>query len=305
MAGKARASAVTRRAKRRARPGLQEAIRYSATLSASVWLGALKQTVGSKIVAGVGGESLPKAPEGSVLHAADKQLYFIGAVGQSALGRSSAKAVPAGKAGAFLYACDQLWKEAKFNNANPKHYGRLYHLTQVKKGTGGVALWWCFSSVVLLCEEAKNRRTVIPALTGVVCLFAVVLAGNAFLTVGSECTVWKEGTGNVFCPTSPDTPLRVEVEGSTSLVLAYMVESDVGHGAPQAKKRAACFVKARIAAKQEWDRLLKNHRTSCKRLRREAGLEQAGLEQQAKKEPPEPEQADPGASPGAADTTML
>ena len=30
----------------------------------------------------------------------------------------------------------------------------------------------------------------------------------------------------------------------------------------------------------------------------------AGLEQQAKKEPPEPEQADPGASPGAVDTTM-
>lgn len=30
----------------------------------------------------------------------------------------------------------------------------------------------------------------------------------------------------------------------------------------------------------------------------------AGLEQQAKKEPPEPEQADPGASPRAVDTTM-
>ena len=249
-----------------------------------------------------GGESLPKAPEGSVLVAADKQLYFIGAVGQSALGRSSVKAVPAGKAGAFLYACDQLWKEVKFNNANPKHYGRLYHFTQVKKGTGDVALWWCFSSVVLLCEEAKNRRIVIPALTGVVCLFAVVLAGNAFLIARGECTVWKVGAGNVFCPTSPDTPLRVEVEGSTSLVLAYMVESDVGHSAPQARKRAACLVQARIAAKEQWDCLLrKNERNSWKRLRREAGLEQAGLEQQAKKEPPEPEQADSAES---ADTTM-
>ena len=40
MAGKARALAATTRAKRRARPGLEEAIHYSATLSASVWLGA-------------------------------------------------------------------------------------------------------------------------------------------------------------------------------------------------------------------------------------------------------------------------
>ena len=179
-----RTSAV-RRAKRKARPGLQEAIRYSATLSGCVWLGALKQTVGSKLASPGGGESFPKAPEGSVLVAADKQLYFIGAVGQSALARSSVKAVPAGKAGAFLYACDQLWKEVKFNKANPQHYGRLYHLRQVKKGAGDVALWWCFSSVVLLCEEAKNRRTVIPALTGVVCLFAVVLAGNAFVTASA------------------------------------------------------------------------------------------------------------------------
>ena len=182
MAGKARASAVTRRAKRRARPGLQEAIRYSATLSASVWLGALKQTVGSKLVSPGGGESLPKAPEGSVLVAADKQLYFIGSVGKSALGQVSARAdaVPPEKAGALLNACEQLWKEMKFNLAHPKKYQHLHYLTHTKWGRGDFSLWWCFSSVVLLCEVATRRKIVIPALKGVVCIFAVVLAGNVF-----------------------------------------------------------------------------------------------------------------------------
>ena len=47
---------------------------FSATLSTSDWLGILKQTLGSKIVAGEGGASLPQAPAESQLNAADKQL---------------------------------------------------------------------------------------------------------------------------------------------------------------------------------------------------------------------------------------
>ena len=84
---------------------------FSATLSTSDWLGILKQTLGSKIVAGEGGASLPQAPAESLLNAADKQLYFIGSVGKSALGQVPVKAVAPEKAGAVLYACDQLWKE--------------------------------------------------------------------------------------------------------------------------------------------------------------------------------------------------
>ena len=182
------------------------------------------------------------------------------------MGQVSAKAVPPEKAGALLNACEQLWKEMKFNLAHPKKYQHLRYLAHTKWERGDFSLWWCFSSVVLLCEVATRRKIVIPALKGVVCIFAVVLAGNVFLSARGECFLWKEGTGNVFCPADPDTPLCVEVEGSsTALVLAYMVESDVGPGVSQAKKRAALFVNAKSEAKQQWGDLIrqgaKKHRS--------------------------------------------
>ena len=169
------------------------------------------------------------------------------------MGQTTAKTVTPDKAGALLNACEQLWKEMKFNLAHPKKYQHLRYLAHTKRERGDFSLWWCFSSVVLLCEVATRRKIVIPALKGVVCIFAVVLAGNVFLSAGGETFLWKEGTGNVFCPADPDTPLCVEVEGSsTALVLAYMVESDVGPGFSQAKKRAALFVNAKSEAKQQW-----------------------------------------------------
>ena len=269
----ATAAAAKKRGKRRARPGSSAAIHHSAKLISGDWLGILKQTLGCKIEGGEGGESLPTAPKDQLLNACDGQLYFIGAVGKSSLGKVSARAVPPEKAGTLLHACEQLWKEMQFNKINQAEYGRLYHLTHTTTGRGDFSVCWCFSSVVLLCMDAKTRNAVLPALKGVVCLFAVVLTGDAFVTEGECTTAWKAGTGNVYCACSPDTPLRVEVEGSTSLVLAYMVESDVGQGVPQAKKRAACFAKAKLAAREDWDSLLKNSR--AKRRRREAAREGA------------------------------
>lgn len=269
----AMAAAAKKRGKRRARPGPSAAIHHSAKLISGDRLGILKQTLGCNIEGGEGGENLPTVPKNQLLNACDGQLYFIGAVGKSSLGKVSARAVPPEKAGTLLHACEQLWKEMQFNKINQAQYGRLYHLTHTTTGRGDFSVCWCFSSVVLLCMDAKTRNAVLPALKGVVCLFAVVLTGDAFVTEGECTTAWKAGTGNVYCACSPDTPLRVEVEGSTSLVLAYMVESDVGQGVPQAKKRAAGFAKAKLAAREDWDSLLKNSR--AKRRRREAAREGA------------------------------
>ena len=181
-ASKAEASQPTTVATQREKPTPDAHIHYAAPLSASDWLGALKQAVGNKTAQGGGGESFPKALAGQ-LNATDKQLYFIGCVGKSALGpgvQASAQTVPPKKAGALLYALEQLWKKTKFHDAHSKKYKNIQYLVK-KWGRGDFSLWWCFSSVVVFCEAAKTRKhPVIPALTGVVCLFAVVLAGDAF-----------------------------------------------------------------------------------------------------------------------------
>ena len=50
------------------------------------------------------------------------------------------------------------------------------------------------------------------------------------------------------------------MEGSTSLLLANMVEKDVSTGAAQVKKRDSGLLAAKAAAKEKWNLVLKNIR---------------------------------------------
>ena len=64
-ASKAEASQPTTVATQREKPTPDAHIHYAAPLSASDWLGALKQAVGSKTAQGGGGESFPKSTRGA------------------------------------------------------------------------------------------------------------------------------------------------------------------------------------------------------------------------------------------------
>ena len=59
--------------------------------------------------------------------------------------------------------------------------------------------------------DARTRQIVIPGLTHVTAIFAVVLKGIAFITEGGgESLALAAGSGYVFLPQGP---LRVEVDG--------------------------------------------------------------------------------------------
>ena len=67
----------------------------------------------------------------------------------------------------------------------------MYHRV---RGKGDFSLFGPFSSFALLCEDAKSRQIVIPAFAGLLCLFAVVITGIAFVTEGGECIAMSAGT---------------------------------------------------------------------------------------------------------------
>ena len=68
-----------------------------------------------------------------------------------------------------------------------------------------------FTCVAYVSVDARNRKIVIPGLTRVTAIFAVVLKGIAFITEGGgESLALAAGSGYVFLPQGP---LRVEVDG--------------------------------------------------------------------------------------------
>ena len=235
----------------------------------------------------VGDESFPGDPDLPQLDTTGRQLYIIGAGGEAALAKTCARSPP-DRTGSILHACSQLWRDFALHKASPQKYFRLHYLV---RGNGDISLFWSFQTVLVVCEKAKTRHVVIPALCDVCALFAVAVSGTGFLIEAGECIGLNAGEACVSCP---EHPVRVEVEGSTSLVLAYSARLDVVGVAWQraAKKRAPLYEAARLQAKASWDALFA--RMGRKKRRQAAGTNP---------EPPRPPLASCGSTP--AGTTLL
>ena len=180
-----------------------------------------------------GNESLLDAPERTQLHL-HAGMHFIAAVGGPPDGGSR---LPPARAGSLLAAMAGLWRGLSLKTDDGQKYSQLYWKTQKNRGPGDFSVCGVFTCVVYISESARNRKVVIPALTDLHVSYAVVLAGTAFITVGDDCSALSAGSGYVFLP---EGPLRVEVEGSTSMLFAYVEFPELGAGAPwsAAKKRA-------------------------------------------------------------------
>ena len=160
-----------------------------------------------------------------------RHVYFIGAMGETSLKKVQTKALQGDSAGTILCICAGLWQDFRLAKLNPTLYAKAYYLM---RGRGDFSLVWSFTSVVLVCDDAKKRQQVIPAMVRVVGLFAVVLTGLAFLTIEGKCTRLLPGVAHFFCP---DAHVRVEVEGHTVVLLAYTSTVDSESGESLTKKQ--------------------------------------------------------------------
>ena len=88
----------------------------------------------------------------------------------------------------------------------------------------------CFSCVACVRVDARARQVVVPALDDVGAIFAVVLKSIAIITDSGEGLALKAGSGYRFMPTGS---LRLEVEGSTSVLFAYSQSNKLGSDASQ------------------------------------------------------------------------
>ena len=108
----------------------------------------------------------------------------------------------------------------------------------------------CFSCLACVRVDAKVRQVVIPALDDVGAIFAIVLKGVAIITESGEGLALKAGSGYMFMPTSS---LRLEVEGSTSVLFAYAESKALGSDASQ--KDAKLVKRYAGAWDKAWDEL--------------------------------------------------
>ena len=119
-----------------------------------------------------------------------RHVYFIGVTGETSLTKVQVEALQDDSAGTVLRICAGLWKEFRLAQTNSTLYAQAYYLM---RGRGDFSLVWSFTSVVLVCDDAKKRQQVIPAMVRVAGLFAVVLTGVVFLTVDGQCTMLLPG----------------------------------------------------------------------------------------------------------------
>ena len=142
------------------------------------------------------GASSPKAGEGEAGESfaeetkSGRHVYFVGAIGETSLTKVQVQAVKDDSAGTILRILAGLWKEFRLAQTNATLYAQAYYLM---RGRGDFSLVWSFTSVVLVCDDAKKRQQVIPAMVRVAGLFAIVLTGVVFLTVDGQCTMLLPG----------------------------------------------------------------------------------------------------------------
>ena len=155
---------------------------------------------------------------------------------------------------------------------------------------GDLLIFGLFTSLLLVCGDADRRQVIIPALAGLRFVWAVGITGVAFLSqAGRDGVVLHAGASHALLV---DGPLRVEVEGSTSVLIAYSCaddDSSTGGATLKAKKRVAFFVDARNSARAEWAPAVVQER---KRRRDESGPD-AATREEPEQEAPESEEPTP------------
>ena len=175
-----------------------------------------------------GGESLPNIPMIDLSAKDKKQVHFIGAVGEIALPDSQLFTVPPEKSGPTLFCLAGLWKELRLNQHSRAKYALL------NRGRGDSALVGPFGSVILLLMQAAKGRLVTLSIKSPTGVFVVVLSGNAYITQASHCNALAAASGAVFCS---DGDVLVEVEGPTSLIIAYASHDQTAQGRSWAKTK--------------------------------------------------------------------
>ena len=149
---------------------------------------------------------------GDVIGENRKDIYFIGAVGEIALVGSQYSTMSPETAGPFLYYINSLWRELHPNNNCNKAYKYLW----TRKGE--FCLFGPFGSVALISQKTKRRQHSL-SLQSTKGVFAVILTGNAYFTHAGQCTALAHPSGGVFLP---EGEVTVEVEGTTTFVVAYV-----------------------------------------------------------------------------------
>ena len=225
------------------------AVFYSRDLSWSIWLEVVKHVVGLRPTDG-GNESLLDAPEKAQLHL-HAGMHFIAAVGARwwESTPASSRGLSIGRHGWLVarpVAEDRRRAEVQpdvLENTEEQRTRRLL-CVRVLHLRG---LYQCERQESQGCDTCAHRLAR---------FYAVVLAGTAFITVGDDCSALSAGSGYVFLP---EGPLRVEVEGSTSMLFAYVEFPELGAGAPwsAAKKRAEQYCGEREKAHAEWQKTTK------------------------------------------------
>ena len=240
-------------------------------LTQSVWLAVARHVLG---LDAEGGESLTGAPEGAVL-ALERgpTLHVMGAVGEAALGKANQARLAPARAGGLLMAMAGLWRDARLHKEDKARYKAMYRGAHTAaQEDGGDAVCSFFTCVVAIAVDARIRQIVLPALTEATTFCAVVLQGIAFITQVGDCEAVSAASGLAFVPRES---VRVEVEGPTTVLLAFSCDRAPGTRAAPTRKRVEQYVTAQAEAQHAWRLFLKRRRHSQAKKPRTAARQEA------------------------------
>ena len=203
---------------------------------------------GGESLLGGGGESLLGAREVAQLSLqAGQHVHFVGASG----GPHGGRRIGPFDAGPLLAAMGGIWRDFALNKASEAMYGRVHRACKPRSRGGDSSVCAFFSCVACISVDARTRRVVVPVLDDVAAIFAIVLKGIAFITDVGEGLALYAGSGYIYIYIFlPKGTLRLEVEGSTSVLFAYSESISLGSDASQkkAEKLAALYAAARDKA---------------------------------------------------------
>ena len=181
---------------------------HSCDLSWSTWFGVAKHILGIEALDAGEGESLVGTTDVQHYLQPGQNVHCLGSAQHLWCGPEGAHRLAPQCSGHLLAAMAGMWRDVALNQVNQQKYQKAY-----KAATGPKHFHVCgfFTCVAYVSVDARTRKIVIPGLTHVTAIFAVVLKGIAFITEGGgESVALAAGSGYVFLPQGP---LRVEVDG--------------------------------------------------------------------------------------------
>ena len=191
----------------------------------------------------------------------------MGAVGETALTGCDFSKVSVAAAGPIAFYSTMLWQEFGLNKVSNSKYQKVSRKCRAG-ALRDLALVGPFTSVAVVSHPAQMRQIAIKSFEGAAAIFAVALQGVAIIVDNAQsiCTVLQAGEAGVFCP---DAPIRVEVEGASSLLLIFSCTAE-SSGAPSktAKRRTTELQSAADTAKAAWAGSLRQEGVKVRRQRR-------------------------------------